>query len=254
MGQGPLHSETVYLVVGSGRLARHLHFYLTRLGLNWRSWSRREGRPLSEALPGVTHAMLAISDDALPGFLSQHAELAGVTRIHFSGSLHLPDAWGVHPLMTFGPELYPAADYPQIALVVDAGAPPLDELLPGWPNPNHRLEPALKARYHAECVLSGNFTTLLWGHFFETLETRLGVPRSAALPYLRHVLHNLEASAQPLTGPLARRDRGTVERNLAALEGDPYRQIYLDFVKAHAPELARPLDDAAEALSWGVPA
>jgi predicted short-subunit dehydrogenase-like oxidoreductase (DUF2520 family) len=81
--------------------------------------------------------------------------------------------------------------------------------------------------------MAGNFTTLLWQHAFAAFEERLGLPRSALQPYLEQVASNLVRSASPLTGPLARGDHRTVDRHLAALEGDPFHAVYESFVAAH---------------------
>jgi hypothetical protein len=81
--------------------------------------------------------------------------------------------------------------------------------------------------------MAGNFTTLLWQHAFAAFEERLGLPRTALYPYLDRIAGNLEWSASPLTGPLARGDRRTVERHLAALAGDPFHAVYSSFVAAH---------------------
>jgi predicted short-subunit dehydrogenase-like oxidoreductase (DUF2520 family) len=43
-----------------------------------------------------------------------------------------------------------------------------------------------------------------------------------------NVLKNWEGA---LTGPLIRKDWATVDRNLAALEGDPLKEIYQAFVQ-----------------------
>mgnify|MGYP001115309221 FL=1 len=81
--------------------------------------------------------------------------------------------------------------------------------------------------------MAGNFTTLLWQHAFAAFEERLGLPRAVLHPYLEQVASNLVRSASPLTGPLARGDHRTLERHLAALEGDPFHAVYSSFVAAH---------------------
>jgi 2-dehydropantoate 2-reductase len=226
VGQVPV----LYLLIGNGRLSRHFQHYFRCLDLPFRVWTREQ--PLD--LQGVTHTLLAIPDDAMAEFLQSHPEIHSTIVVHFSGSFVTSLAWGAHPLMTFSHQLYTLADYQAMHFVVDSPAPPFAELLPGLSNPHHRLDPELKARYHAECVLSGNFTSMLWSHFFHIMEQKLGLPRSAAVPYLRRIAANLEAEENPLTGPLVRGDRATVARNLQALEGDPYQGVYSSFVQAYA--------------------
>jgi predicted short-subunit dehydrogenase-like oxidoreductase (DUF2520 family) len=225
VGQVPVR----YLLIGNGRLSLHLQHYFQLLDLPYLLWTR-------ESHPDPTdcsHALLAIPDDCIEPFLDAHPELEAKIRVHFSGSLHSQRAWGAHPLMTFSHQLYDRASYFEIPFVVDSDAPDFSDLLPGLANPHYRLDPQRKARYHAECVLSGNFTALLWTHFFKTLESQLGLPKEAALPYLRQVLSNLQSDANPLTGPLVRGDRRTLRRNLRALQGDPYQGVYRSFVQAH---------------------
>jgi len=221
MGQVP-----VYLFIGNGRLSRHLQHYFQTLQLDYKVWTR--GQKLD--VNGVTHVLLAINDDAIVPFILEHPEIAPLRKFHFSGSLSTELAWGAHPLMTFTRELYSPEVYREIHFVLDQDAP---EFLPGLPNPYHRLATDLKARYHAECVLSGNFTAMLWSHFFQVMEKQLGLPREAALPYLKQVASNLQLPSNPLTGPLVRGDQKTIHRNLQALEGDPYQKIYTSFVEAY---------------------
>jgi predicted short-subunit dehydrogenase-like oxidoreductase (DUF2520 family) len=133
--------------------------------------------------------------------------------------------------MTFNTGLYGLDKYQSIPFVVDATAPPFAALLPGLPNPHVTLAPELKAKYHALCVLSGNFSCLLWQKFFAALESEFHLPVSTAHPYLRQQMENLLTDyTTAFTGPLARGDRETIEKNLKALEGDPFQRIYQSFV------------------------
>lgn len=232
MGQVP-SDDAPYLLVGDGRLSRHLQHYFDLEGIRWRLWTRAMRRPLEAALDGARAVLLLIADDALEGFLARHADPAGPPWIHCSGSLVTPLAAGVHPLMSFGDELYEHDRYRRIPFVCDRGATPFAELFPRLSNPHFEIEPAERPLYHALCAMAGNFTTLLWQHAFAAFEERLGLPRSALHPYLEQVASNLVRSASPLTGPLARGDHRTIERHLAALEGDPFHAVYSSFVAAH---------------------
>jgi hypothetical protein len=219
--------------------------YLDSLRLPYRCWARREpeeGSPLLPAygsefdrvLDDSTHVLVLIRDDAIEGFLAENRELLDrKVRVHCSGSLVTPLAQGAHPLMTFTDELYSPARYGQIPFVVERGTRTFDELLPGLPNPHYYLDPGMKPLYHALCVLSGNFTSLLWSKFFREVENQLGLPREAAYPYMEQIFLNLmNSSVDPVTGPLVRRDQGTIDRNLEALKDDPYRNVYEGFLRA----------------------
>jgi hypothetical protein len=155
-------------------------------------------------------------------------------KIHFSGSLVTRKAYGAHPLMTFGPELYSLEKYLGIPFVVDEKAPLFSDLLPGLHNPNVRLSEKQKAKYHALCVMAGNFSCILWQKLFDSLGEEFDIPPHTADMYLRQQTDNLLTNYKgALTGPLARGDSTTIERNIDALGGDPFKKIYEAFVEAY---------------------
>jgi 2-dehydropantoate 2-reductase len=226
------------LLIGDGRLARHLRRYFAQLSLNHAIWSRRlEAQKLCPKLDAVVHsrtrALLAISDRAIEPFVQSHPELGKTVRIHFSGRLASPLAIGAHPLFSFAGTFYERGLYERIPFVIDQGCPPLASLIPGLPNPSFFIEPGRRERYHALCVLAGNFTTLLWRKLFFELDADLGMPREQVLPYLESITRGLGGTGLPLSGPLSRGDRATLQRNLEALKGDPFEQVYSAFVSAY---------------------
>ena len=226
------------LLIGDGRLARHLARYFGQLGLAYDAWSRRlhaDGRcaELKALVRADTRALLAIRDGAVEPFLIEHPELESAVRLHFSGRLVSARAIGTHPLFSFAGTLYEQETYERIPFVIDRGAPPLSTLIPGLPNPYFHIDPAQRPRYHALCVLAGNFTTLLWRKLFYELELELGMPREQVLPYLESVVRGLGGTGAPLSGPLSRGDQATLQNNLAALKGDPFEQVYRAFVAAY---------------------
>lgn len=232
MGQVPHTTEIPLLLVGNGRLARHLGRYLGLEGVPFATWHRSSPVPFEKARDRAERVALLISDDAIESFLDAHRDGDRRLWIHCSGSLTTPLAESAHPLMAFGPELYDLDTYRRVPFVCERGRRPFGELFPGLGNPSFAVEPADKALYHALCVLAGNGTTLLWRRAFAGFE-RLGVPRQALLPYLERVAANLAACDDPLTGPLTRGDRRTIDRNLDALGGDPYRAVYRALADAH---------------------
>jgi predicted short-subunit dehydrogenase-like oxidoreductase (DUF2520 family) len=123
-----------------------------------------------------------------------------------------------------------------MAFVCDPGGPKFEAIFPEFKNPHFKIAPNKKAYYHALCVMSGNFTTLLWQTFFTRLERDLDLPDSAAIPYLEQIANNLiHAPHSALSGPIARGDLATIQKNLSALEGDPLQSIYASFVENFLP-------------------
>lgn len=223
-----------FLIIGSGRLARHLEFYFTQKSLQFSVWNRRQDlRALEKLLPPSSHVLLAISDSALPAF-SQNlvTHFADKTIVHFSGALSLPGTVAAHPLMSFGPHFYSLEDYEKIHFVL-TGATVLSQAIPGLKNPFTTIPAEDKALYHALCVLGGNFPILLWQKMSEGFH-RLGLPEGAQALYLEKIVENFNRhGAKSLTGPLVRRDHETIEKNLKALSGDSYQEIYTAFVEAY---------------------
>lgn len=251
MGQVPASApiSPSYLLIGSGRVARHLAHYFTLESIPFATWSRTPAAPPSmghvihDLRDNVaTHILLAVSDPAIEGFLEQNSCFKDRICVHFSGALTIKGAQGTHPLMTFGTQLYSREIYREIPFVVERGARTFHELLPGLSNPFYTIAAEQKTLYHALCVLSGNFSVLLWEKAFHDFSERLGLPKEVLLPYLRQTTANLiEAGVgqSVLSGPLVRRDHATVDRHLAALSGDPFQNVYRAMVEAYFATPAR---------------
>jgi hypothetical protein len=223
-----------YLIIGSGRVASHFKHYFSLLNLSYSFWHRKQ--PISslyQELKRATHILLLISDHAINSFFTEHLQQhsTDLTLIHFSGSLVLDHVYGAHPLMTFSRDLYHLEQYQSIPFIVDHDAPSFADLLPGLPNPHMQLHKSLKPKYHALCVLSGNFSCMLWQKLFNTLEDEFHIPKTFAFSYLNQQMNNLLTnSITAMTGPLVRRDVVTIEKNIAALECDPFQKVYESFV------------------------
>ncbi|MFW6027424.1 MAG: DUF2520 domain-containing protein [bacterium] len=236
----------VYGLLGSGRLARHLEHYFRAEGMEVRRWARRPERAantidpteypdaeerLLAAVVDCSHVLVLLSDDAIAPFVERHGFLREKILIHCSGAQSIPGLNGAHPLMTFGPELYGIERYRTVPFVTDAEGLSFPQLFPGLPNPHYPLPAEKKAFYHACCVVSGNFTGLLWERVFAEFETRLGLPKDVLLPYMEQVFENLAGAEGVVTGPLVRRDMKTIARNLDALEGNDLKDVYEAFLR-----------------------
>ncbi|MGL1930430.1 MAG: DUF2520 domain-containing protein [Desulfotalea sp.] len=222
-------------IVGDGRAANHFARYLKLSKIPFKQWSRKENNGIEPAVffKDCKIIFLLIKDGAIENFISSNQKLKQFKLFHFSGSLCLKDIPSIHPLMTFTNELYSLEKYQEIPFVHEKGKPSLQELLPSLSNPCHPIEAEDKPLYHALCVLSGNFSTILWQKVFKDFPLKLGLPAEILLPYMQQTFLNLENNTQgALTGPIARRDTETIASNLQALTGDKYQTIYTAFVKS----------------------
>jgi len=233
-----------YLIIGSGRTARHFVHYFQLLGLPFELWNRHETQTQFQlSLKKATHVLLLISDSAIESFFREHLSQFPGKVVHFSGSLEIPGVHSAHPLMTFAQELYSLEDY-QVIPFVSTSPLAFQDLLPGLANPAFKIKPEQKAFYHALCVLSGNFTTLLWQKMNSGMKD-LGLPEGVHLPYMKQIFKNLEQNPSgALTGPLARKDLKTVLANDKSLTGDPIQNIYRAFVKTYFPEAIDQIEGA----------
>ena len=231
-------AEGPFGIVGDGRVATHFAHYFRLAGILFRQWSRRSP---AESLAACPVILLLVSDPAIEQLASRYPDQ---TRVHFSGSFTSPEVHGMHPLMSFGRELYSQPEYERIPFVAEDPAL-FQRVFPRLANPCHGIRIEDKARYHALCAMAGNFTGFVWARLFQEFPARLGIPAEAAIPYLEQVCRNIAAApTQPesfLTGPIVRNDAEAVAKHLAALAGDPYRAVYEAFANIHLdPDKSRP--------------
>lgn len=221
-----------YLLIGNGRVAKHFQTYFTQLSLPYSVWHRQlSNSELQNALVHSTHVMVLIRDDAIESFIKARLCDYQGTILHCSGSVNTDLAFGAHPLMTFSITPYTRDVYESMPFIIDHDAPAFNDLLPGLPNRYERLNRADKVKYHALCVMSGNFSCLLWQQLFEMLQGQCHWPPEIAFPYLQQQMKNvMDHPMAALTGPLARQDHGIINRHLAALAGHPLHDLYQAFI------------------------
>ncbi len=222
-----------YLVIGSGRWATHLQKSLVLAGLPHAQWARKSHSELDleKKLQTATHVWLAISDQALFEWVRRLADFKGVI-LHSSGALEIPGAHSVHPLMSFGPELYADSFYSTYAFVTTSQSSK-ETLIPGLANLFVRITSEQKVFYHALCVLAGNGSVLLWQKFFSEMKN-LGIPFVVSSIYTRRILENLlQAPKTALTGPLVRNDQITLNKDLEAIQDDPFGPVLATLIDAY---------------------
>lgn len=224
---------TSYALLGSGRLARHLQFYLSQLNLPFCQWSRRDEdaeQKLTTLLKQSSHILLAVKDEAIP--ILAEKTLAKHTVVHFSGALNIPGTLNAHPLMTFGEQLGTLDWYKEIPFIIDEGVD-FSTALPGLPNPHHALSPEKRQFYHALCSLAGNSTFMLWKMIGDEFENSLSLPRHLLSPFLHQVVVNSRhARKGDFTGPVARGDWNVVRSHIHSLDSEPALQAaYKSYLK-----------------------
>lgn len=234
---------TNYAIVGGGRLARHFSEYFRLLEIPHTRWARDHRsafnsfaipdarRRLQATVRAADRVLLLVSDSSIVAVLRQYPFLHEKQLVHCSGSLSVPGVAGAHPLMTFSGQLYPLETYQRVPFVMEPGSS-FTYLFPGLSNPNFEVGAKDKSRYHAMCVMAGNFPQLLWKVISDRFEQELDLPAAALQPYLRQLAENFIATpSSALTGPLTRGDAKTIERNLDSLQGDPLQDLYTAFMR-----------------------
>ncbi|MBU2506815.1 MAG: DUF2520 domain-containing protein [Bacteroidetes bacterium] len=224
--------DTDYLLIGSGKLAKHLSAYFDFLQVPYKRWSRSEGKPLRIPENSKLKILIAINDDAIVEFIERNfsGKKNNFTLIHFSGVLSIDEAESVHPLATFGNKTYSLDFYKSIPLITEEGKKPLKDIFAEFPNPNFTIRSNDKSLYHAWCAIGGNFISLIWKVFADRM-AEFNIPKNALRPYLSKTLENFMLGNNHLTGPFIRKDMNTIKKHREALINDEFKTIYDDFLK-----------------------
>lgn len=228
-----MDKKSTYLIIGGGRLAKHLRVYFDSLGVDYALWNRASKTSVESLVEQCEKILLAVSDDAIEEFADKLKPRLTEDQviIHFSGALEIQGAESVHPLMTFGTDLYTSDFYKTIPFVTVKGKKSFKELFPEFPNPFYEIDAGDKSYYHALCAISGNFPVVLWNAVSEKFEKELKLPKSILQPYLNRVLENFISSDNSLTGPFARKDKLTIKKHIEVLERSDLKELYEAFYR-----------------------
>lgn len=210
------NNSPYHLILGNGRLAKHLLHYFQLLNWPVRQWTRQahSEQELLALAPSAYFIWLCISDTALaPRIESLKAYQHKIVQC--SGSLHFEGVFNRHPLASFGEYLFTDEFYSQIHWISSDAQ---KSFLPAFENNTHYLDKEQKALYHALCVLTGPGTSLLWQHFIDEIK-KLKISKQAAGSYFASLWLNYQRQHQPqITGPWVRNDLQTIESNEFALK------------------------------------
>lgn len=231
-------------IVGAGRLGSALARALRAAGF------QVEG-PLGRGVPPTAEVVLLCVPD---GEIEDAAAVAGTRAVarrfvgHVSGATPLTaladaggEAFGLHPLQTFaggeGPEAF-AGIGAAVAGTTPGALAVARELAQRLGMRPIEISDAERAAYHAAASIASNFLLTLQAAA-EELAGGAGIApadaRTLLAPLVRSTVDNWaeRGPAAALTGPVARGDHATVERQR-------------DAVQAHAPQLLPLFDELVE--------
>lgn len=218
-----LASETTIAVIGAGRLGSVLARALRTAGFQVLGPLRRD-----QSMPKADIALLCVPDAAIPAvaFVARpHVGLVG----HVSGATSLDDVdFSLHPLQTFTGSETPdvlhgigaaiAGRTPEALATAEQLARALG-ILPFSVGDEHR------ASYHAAASFASNFVLTVLDAA-EHLAAEAGIPaddaRTLLAPMVCRTVDNWVTIGAPdaLTGPIARGDARTIERQRDAVDAD----------------------------------
>lgn len=215
-----------YLIIGGGRLAKHLAYYLQLLGIPFNQWKRKDRSKLEKLSSNSNKILLAISDDSI---IPVAKKFPDKLVIHFSGALTTKFAESAHPLFTFSNNLYQLKEYQNIPFITESKRMNFKELFPELINLSYVIEQREKEHYHAWASMVGNFSSFLISEYKKVI-VDLDLPKKILEPYLYQIVKNSINETDALTGPIIRGDQETIDKHLQIIEMD-FIPIYNSFLK-----------------------
>ena len=211
-------------IIGPGRAGGALATALSDAGWRIDGPLGRDHDPAA-ATTGARVVLLAVPDGAVAGLAASLAPGEAVVA-HVAGSLGLDvlvpheRVASVHPLVSL-PDAGIGALRLAGAWFAVAGDPVATEIVAALGGRPVEVADEDRATYHAAAAVAANHLVALLGQV-ERLARQVGVPLEAYLDLARGALANVAevGPAAALTGPVARGDRATVARHLAAIPED----------------------------------
>jgi predicted short-subunit dehydrogenase-like oxidoreductase (DUF2520 family) len=249
----PLAPDATVVVVGAGRLGRVLAKALDAAGFTVQGPLRR-----GQEIPDADVILLCVPDTAIPTAAAAarpRARLLG----HVSGATPLTDVdFSLHPLQTFtgteAPDVFHgigaaiAGRTPEAQQVAEQLARTLGA------NPFF-VDDAHRASYHAAASFASNFVLTVLDAA-ERLGTPSALDRAHLAPLVRRTVDNwvADGAASALTGPIARGDEATIERQRAAASTLGLAPLFDALATATRALAARETADAANGIKAKDPA
>ncbi len=211
-------------IIGPGRAGGALATALAGAGWHVDGPLGRDHDPTT-VTTGARVVVLAVPDPAVAEVAASLTPGEAVVA-HVAGSLGLdvlaphPQVASVHPLVAL-PDPERGAARLAGAWFAIAGDPIAAELVTALAGRPVTVADADRTTYHAAAAVAANHLVALLGQV-DRLAAQVGVPLEAYLDLARGALADVAdlGPAAALTGPVARGDRATVARHLAAIPDD----------------------------------
>jgi len=237
-----VNTQLFPLLIGKGKLARHLHHYFHLVESPHKHFD--DARDLSDPdlyrkIREVNSIWILTSDQSIESvanelksrMIKEDINPSAYTWIHSSAATAIPGMYTFHPLMTFANELYSLEQYQSVPFaIISEKAEELRAKFP-LPNTNFTIPGDQRAFYHATAVMMSNLPILLWSLTSKEAKKKLSLDPSIFHPILKQTLENfIQQGESALTGPIARADHATIEKNLTAISNTPLLKIYEAFL------------------------
>lgn len=208
-------------IIGPGRAGGSLASALSAAGWDVDGPLGRD-HDATAVTTGARLVLLAVPDGAVASVASSLTPGEAAVA-HVAGSLGLdvlaphPRVASVHPLVSL-PDVDLGARRLAGAWFAVAGDPVSSEVVAALGGRSVEVADEDRATYHAAAAVAANHLVALLGQV-ERLARSVGVPLEAYLDLARGALDNVAevGPSAALTGPVARGDRATVARHLAAI-------------------------------------
>jgi len=205
-----------FTILGRGRAGRALAV----------AWGDRAALEPSSSNPSGL-VLLAVPDRAV----AEAAARFPGRCVHLSGSLDVPGVPSAHPLTSFGGR---AADWKGTPLALTGAVPAvLVRAFADLGFAPFELPAELKPLYHACAVLTSGHAATLWLGAAKLLADRgVRLPERGLMALAEATQRNVARQGREgRTGPFARGDEATIERDAAALP-EPWRELFLKLGRA----------------------
>lgn len=192
-------------------------------------------------------AIIAVTDDAIPGLLASLPSAPSTLWIHTSGSVGIdafepekyPRRGIIYPLQTMLKGVEP--DWDNVPIFIEGDDELTSELARMLSPRVAPLDSLSRRRAHAAAVLCCNLVMYLWS-LSERVMTEAGLDFSMLRPLMELTLERAVSGSpeQSLTGPARRGDLGTIHKHLDALDDETaevYKLLTQNILNRFHPEL-----------------